>query len=348
MTLHVTHPIVPPTQEMARIAEARAMRNLAVMFADISGSTGLYESLGDARAHRVVAATLQIMTGAVQACGGRMIKTVGDALLCAYPSADDGARGAIAIQKALQGLQQVPDAGRVAVRIGFNCGPVVEAGGDVFGDSVNVAARLVHLARPQQILTTATCVEQLSPVYRTKARELQLIGVRGRDSYVPVWELPWRPEEDQTQRVLSPVRQARGGSLLRFEFRGRTWELWREGDVLTMGRDESNQVRLDGHLASRDHARIIVRNGKFVLIDHSTNGTYLLPDGGASVAMMHEEYVLSGGGKISFGNVAATASNELARYSSGTRSQPRAARSEVEVPANRAGSKPASKSGDAP
>jgi class 3 adenylate cyclase len=341
MTRNVTHPMVAPTAEMAKIAEARAIREFAVMFADIAGSTGLYESLGDARAHRVVAATLQIMTGAVQACGGRIVKTVGDALLCTYPSADDGARGAIAIQQALQGLQQVPDAGRVAVRIGFNCGPVVEAGGDVFGDSVNVAARLVQMARPQQILTTATCIERLSPEHRSKARELQLIGVRGRDSYVAVWELRWRPEEDQTQR-LSTARQARTGSLLRLEFRGLGWELWREGDVLTIGRDETSHVRLDGQLASRDHARILVRNGKFVLIDHSTNGTYLLPEGGTTIAMMHEEYVLSGSGKISFGCIAANAGSELARFSSGTRSMPRAARN-AESPAERPGAAPASK-----
>jgi hypothetical protein len=283
------------------------------------------------------------MTGAVQACGGRVVKTVGDALLCTYPSADDGARGAIAIQQALQGLQQVPDAGRVAVRIGFNCGPVVEAGGDVFGDSVNVAARLVQMARPQQILTTATCIEQFSPAHRSQARELQLIGVRGRDSYVAVWELRWRPEEDQTQRMQAPARQARTGSLLRLEFRGLGWELWREGDVLTIGRDETNHVRLDGHLASRDHARILVRNGKFVLIDHSTNGTYLLPEGGTTTAMMHEEFVLSGTGKISFGCIAANAGNELARFSMATRSQPRAVRSAESAPAERAASMPASK-----
>lgn len=110
-----------------------------------------------------------------------------------------------------------------------------------------------------------------------------------------------------------------------------------------MGRDETNELQLDGQLASRDHARILVRNGKFILIDHSTNGTYLLPEGGASVAMMHEEYVLSGSGKISFGNIAANASNELARYSSGERPLPRAARSAEEAPAKHAGATPTPK-----
>lgn len=332
--LAVTHPIIALAHETASIPLTRTMRDLAVMFADIAGSTGLYESLGDARAHRVVAAALQLMSDAVRTCAGRIVKTVGDELLCTFPSADDGARGSIAIQQALAG-RQVPQAERVAVRIGVNYGSLVEAAGDVFGDSVNVAARLVEIARPHQILTTATFVERLSPAQRSRARELELIGVRGRDSYVPVWELAWRAEDQQTQRVLSPARQARTGSLLRLEFRGRSWELWREGDALTMGRDESSHVLLDGQLASRYHARIMVRNRKFILTDHSTNGTYVLPEGGETVAVMHEEYLLEGNGEISFGRVRANAGNESLRYTSCARPSAHGAGGVEEAPAGR-------------
>jgi len=332
--LDITHPTVAPEHETTSIPGARKMHDLAVMFADIAGSTGLYESLGDARAHRVVAATLQLMTDAVEACGGRIVKTVGDELLCTYPSADDGARGSIAIQQSLHG-RQVSPAERVAVRIGVNYGTLVEAAGDVFGDSVNVAARLVEIAQPHQILTTATCVERLSPPQRAKARELELIGVRGRDSYVPVWELVWHEEEEQTQRVLAPTRRVRKGYLLRLEFRGCSWELAREGDALTVGRDEASQVRLDGEVASRYHARIQVRNRKFVLIDHSTNGTYVLPEGGETVHVMHEEYVLSGSGEIRFGRLQAGAGNESLHYASGARPPPRSAGGTEDAPAGR-------------
>jgi class 3 adenylate cyclase len=311
------------------------MRDLAVMFADIAGSTRLYEILGDTRAHRVVATTLQIMTDAVQACGGRIIKTVGDELLCTYPSADDGARGSIAIQQALFGLQ-VPEAERVAVRIGVNYGPMVEAKGDVFGDSVNVAARLVEIARPRQILATANCVEQFSPAHRAKARELQLIGVRGRTSYVPVWELLWRSEEPLTQRVFSPARQARDVFLLQLEFRGRSWELAREGDVINIGREDTSQVRLDGQLASRYHARIVVRNGRFVLIDQSTNGTYVLPEGGEAAAVRSDEYLLTGSGAISFGRLP-VAGSELLRYASRALPVARGVGGEEQAASERAG-----------
>ena len=335
MGLDVTHPRVPPQHATPLITDARTMRDLAVMFADIAGSTRLYEILGDAHTHRVVATTLQIMTDAVQACGGRIVKTVGDELLCTYPSADDGARGSIAIQQALFGLQ-VPEAERVAVRIGVNYGPMVEAKGDVFGDSVNVAARLVEIARPRQILATANCVEQFSPVHRAKARELQLIGVRGRTSYVPVWELLWRSEEPLTQRVFSPARQARKAFLLRVEFRGRSWEMGREGDALSMGREDTSQVRLDDRRASRYHARIVVRNGRFVLIDQSTNGTYVLPEGGEPVAVRSDEHVLTGSGAISFGGPPEVGT-ELLHYASRPRPVPGSALGAAQVRAARAG-----------
>jgi class 3 adenylate cyclase len=339
MVLGITRPPLAREHEEGPKPEVggRTMRDLAVMFVDIVGSTGLYESLGDARAHQLVAATLQLMTVAVQTCGGCVVKTVGDELLCTYPSADGAALGGIAIQKALIGLQ-VPNAERLAVRIGINFGPVVEAKGDVFGDSVNVAARLVRMARPQQILTTASCVERLSPAHRSEARELQLIGVRGRSNYVPVWELPWRLDEQPTQRILLPARKVREGSLLRLEFRGRGWEIWREGDVLTIGRDDSSHVRLEGELASRYHARIVVSNGKFILIDQSTNGTYVLPEGGETAALMREEYVLSGRGEISFGCIAANAGSELVRYARRARPVPVGAGNGAKVPAARAGS----------
>lgn len=334
MGLDVTHPRIPPQHGTAPVADTRSMRDLAVMFADIAGSTRLYEILGDTRAHRVVAATLQTMAEAVQACGGRVVKTVGDELLCTYPSADDGARGSIAIQQVLFGLQ-VPEAERVAVRIGVNYGPMVEAKGDVFGDSVNVAARLVEIARPRQILATANCVEQFSPAHRAKARELQLIGVRGRANFVPVWELLWRSAEPLTQRVPAPARQARKAFLLRIEFRGRSWEIGREGDALTMGREDTSQVRLDDRRASRYHARIVVRNGRFVLIDQSTNGTYVLPDDGETAAVRSDEHVLTGSGAISFGGLP-DAGTELLRYASRPRPVPGSAPGAGQAAAERA------------
>lgn len=315
MALDITHPNIELERPAPAVAEARALRELAVMFVDIVGSTGLYESLGDMRAHRLVAATLQLMTDVTQACGGHTVKSVGDALLCTYPSAAEAARGAVAIQQKLL-AQQVLAAEQVAVRVGLNFGPVVVVEGDIFGDCVNVAARLAKIAQRHQILTTATCIARLPAEHRSRTRELQLIGVRGRISYVPVWELLWRPQEPLTQRVASPAREARDGLVLRFACRGRPYELWREGDVLTLGRDPSSHVRFDNQLVSRFHARIAVRNGRFVLTDQSTNGTYVQPGSGMMVTVMREDYLLCGSGTIGLGMLPISAATESAHCAS--------------------------------
>lgn len=300
--------------------ESHNTRDLVILFADIVGSTGIYERFGDALAHQLVASTLHAMQKAVEDCGGRVVKTIGDELLCAFTTADEAALGAITIQKIIATREE---AGQepVAIRIGMNYGPVVESGNDVFGNCVNVAARLVSLASPHQILTTVLFVDRLSPDIRKDARELQRVGIRGRADYVAVWALLWRSEEE----ARSVVFHARGQyqtMQLTLEFRGRKWELGREGDFITLGRDESSHVLLDNPFSSRLHARVELRNGKFILIDLSTNGTFVRADGEQLSSVMHEEYVLNDKGVIAF-NYGSLSKSEVVAFSVHSRSSDR-------------------------
>ena len=295
-------------------------RDLVIVFADIVGSTGLYERLGDRLAHQLVASTLQAMKNAVDYSGGRVIKTIGDELLCTFTTADEAAQGAINIQKAIASHEE---AGQepVAIRIGMNYGSVVESGDDVFGNCVNVAARLVSLASPHQILTTVLFVERLSTDLRKDARELQRVGIRGRADYVAVWALLWRSEEE-ARNVVFHERGQYQGMQLTLEFRGRKWDLGREGDFITLGRDETNHVLLDNPFSSRLHARVELRNGKFVLIDLSTNGTFIRVESGQLTSVTHEEFVLEDKGIIAF-NYGSLSKSEVVTFSVHSRSSGR-------------------------
>ena len=113
----------------------------AVLFADVSGSTKLYESAGNAVAHAAVESCVNLMKQKTQAAKGRVIKTIGDEVMSAFTSADDAADAAIEMQLAISELPPVGTT-TLGIRIGFNFGPVVERDGDVFGDAVNLAARL--------------------------------------------------------------------------------------------------------------------------------------------------------------------------------------------------------------
>ena len=113
----------------------------AVLFADVSGSTKLYESAGNAVAHAAVESCVNLMKLKTQAAKGRVIKTIGDEVMSAFNSADDAADAAIEMQLAISELPPVGNT-TLGIRIGFNFGPVVNRDGDVFGDAVNLAARL--------------------------------------------------------------------------------------------------------------------------------------------------------------------------------------------------------------
>src|SRR5262245_47535095 len=125
----------------------------AVLFADVSGSTTLYERAGDAVAHGAIEACINLLRAKTTAQKGRVIKTIGDEVMAWFPTADAAADAALEMQLAIKDLPSVGDAS-LGVRIGFNYGPLVEREGDVFGQAVNVAARLAGVATKGQIITS--------------------------------------------------------------------------------------------------------------------------------------------------------------------------------------------------
>ena len=145
----------------------------AVLFADVSGSTRLYEKLGNATALDAVGRCLDLVRAACEGRGGRVVKTIGDELMTVFRSLDDTVEAAAEAQAKLSELEPVGGL-RLAMRMGFEYGPAIEADGDVYGDSVNVAARMVGLAKAGQVITSSETVAALSPWLRGRFRELDL------------------------------------------------------------------------------------------------------------------------------------------------------------------------------
>jgi hypothetical protein len=231
--------------------------SLAILFADISGSTRLYEVLGDVRARERTSRCLSILTEVIQRHGGTVIKTIGDEVMSTFPGADAAVQAACAMQESMA-AEAVPGEIALDIRIGLHYGPALVELGDVFGDAVNVAARIVALTKARQILTTRQTVEMLSPVLRA--------GTRHTDR--------------------APV----------------------------IGRGQQNDIIILDTLASRMHARIEYRRGKFVLLDQSTNGTYVLTDEGEKAYLRREEFVLRGSGVISLGRAAGPEAPEVIHF----------------------------------
>lgn len=162
------------------------MIDLSILFADVVGSTQLHQQSGEVFAHKTITAVLRQLCSIAAQNKGSVIKTIGDEVLCTFPGPCYAACAAIAMQQAVA----MGTDSQQRIRIGANCGPVlVDGGGDVHGDTVNVAARLVSLAQPGQILVTGGVVEGLPIILRTGSRFINSIIVRGREGLVDVYEI---------------------------------------------------------------------------------------------------------------------------------------------------------------
>jgi adenylate cyclase len=274
----------------------------AVLFVDICDSTRLYETLGDDVAARCVSACLQALSKLVTLPSGRVIQRRGDELMCLFDSADAAIDTACEMQEwtLRQGGRGLSE---ISLRIGCHFGPVLEAGEDIFGDSVNLAARAAAMAKATQVITTAATVERLCGRLRERVRRLGNFTVKGKSEDVTIWELMWQQTDDATQIGTHPGAQAVVMRPARLVLRYLDDELVldrQHRQTVMLGRDASCDVVIKDPRASRRHARIERRLGKFVLVDQSVNGTYVHINE-ESVLLRREELILYARGSIGFG-----------------------------------------------
>ena len=285
-----------------------------VLFADIAGSTRLYETLGHHPAQELVDRALSGMTLIAERHGGVLVKTIGDEIMCRFDSADQAVAAAIAIQTGLRD-GEIPTGRPLQVRIGLQYGPVILQNGDLFGDSVNVAARASGIAKGGQIITTRETVEALSPGLAAKTRLFDVATVKGKAEDLVIYEVLW--EEENVTRIIR-LEPSSGAGLPRQTLTLRYGEEQKRvgaGSTVVLGRAETCDLVVPSPLASRVHARIEHRRGKFILVDQSTNGTYVWTADGKEVFLRREELPLWGTGFISLGETAREGAPHRIAYS---------------------------------
>ncbi|MDP9064644.1 MAG: adenylate/guanylate cyclase domain-containing protein, partial [Pseudomonadota bacterium] len=253
---------------------------VAILFADVVGSTKLYEVLGDLRARDMVGTCIEVMRSATDQNHGTVIKTMGDEVMATFPTADDALNAAAQMQKqiSVHPLLKVGEQA-VAIRIGCHYGAVVLENRDIFGSAVHTANRMTSQAKAGQIITTATVVELLSKEWRASVRQIDIATLKGRSSEMALFEALWQAD-DVTSMVPAIDITAREGSrqVLRLILRFQGQEIAVTGGrpSVTLGRAEENDLVIKGNLISRLHARVEISRHKFILIDQSTNGTFVV------------------------------------------------------------------------
>jgi class 3 adenylate cyclase len=291
---------------------------VTILFADVVGSTQLYEAMGDEGARETVQKCVNIMKEATEQYGGSVIKTMGDEVMSTFPSADDAMNAGSQMQKRITNNDQLTDGGiPVSIRIGCHYGPIVVEDRDIAGLAVHTANRMTSQAKAGQIITTAVTVEQLSGEWRALVRQIDIARMRGQSNEVGVFEVLWQPEE--ATRMLPSIKlessEQRPSLILRLQFGGKEVVLEEDGQSkATLGRADENDLVIKGKLISRIHARVEISKRHITLTDESTNGTFIQRDDGEEFYVRRDTAELSGSGIISLGRVASKGSDLAINY----------------------------------
>ena len=299
---------------------ARVTEHMAVLFADVSDSSSLYRTLGDTAAHDLVNACLTLISEEVVRRNGRIIKTIGDEIMCVFPRADDAVLAASEMQAQvdLKRFGKEP----VKIHIGLHYGPVLVEGDDICGYTVNAAAYLSAVAGPEQILTTGAVERALPAELRNCLRPIFRAVLKGSVEESIVFQVLWQRDAADvasggpgTQDFL-PADE--GGLLL--THRDQTLRLdFRRRDV-TIGCDRECDLVVEEESASRHHAGIRLLRTHFYLFDHSVNGTFVTLQGGEEVHVLHGQLLLEGAGSLTPGRSARDGAAEIITFSRDRRS----------------------------
>lgn len=289
---------------------------LAVLFADISGSTSLYDKLGDELARRLIAGCMAVMTREMSAHGGTLIKTIGDEIMCTFPTALAAFEAACAMQNAVEKARPGGSGHPMYIRVGFHYGDVIREEGDVYGDTVNVAARVTSITRARQIMATRAATDTLPAELRGRVRQIMRAELRGKQEALDVLQVLWEQDDTMATRIGLPQfrkpADIRNELLLRYRQQTVTLNEERRGVVL--GREDSCDIVISSNFASRQHARIELSFTKFTLTDHSSNGTYVRFSDGQVIQLAREQIALHGSGSISLGESFSDDPTELIEF----------------------------------
>jgi adenylate cyclase len=278
-----------------------------ILFADVSGSTRLFETKGDIEARRLIAMVLAALSDICVQHNGRVIKTIGDEIMCTIPTAIEGILAAVDMQRKMaRDINFVRE--NLAIRIGLHHGDALEENGDVYGDAVNTAARMASLAKREQIVTTQSTA-RVSSGKMPETRSLGKARVNGKLFALDIVDVIWQEDTAGMTTVQTAVRvgdvpgmvEEAKVAKMTLRHRGKLIELTQNSEPFMMGRETTNGLTVEADWVSRSHVQIEFKRGHFMLIDRSTNGTFLKQGQEEELKVHRDEMHLRKSGTISMG-----------------------------------------------
>jgi class 3 adenylate cyclase len=249
--------------------------DLTIMLADVADSVRYYEEWGDQQAHDNIVMCLKIMAQIIESNNGRVIEIVGDEIMSTFDSPDAAFGVACKIQKRLSSNSQL----NLGVRIGIHAGMTGVEKGHPFGDTVNVAARMVGLAKTGQVILSEQVYVRLSEGNKSRSLYFNDVFIKGKSKPYIIYQMVWDQLEMTILRPLASNgkqknRRRQIKSICLVYKQTQQWVSAGKSELL-VGRGKQCGLLVDTSTASRVHATIGFDGKKFALFDRSTNGTYI-------------------------------------------------------------------------
>ncbi len=290
-----------------------------VVFADLVGSTRIFERLGDETASRLVTELTSDLSKVFEAHHGRVVKLLGDGLFVVFPQEGDAVAACVAIQTRLHQSPIRPGGlgHAIQMQMGVESGEVVEIDGDCYGDAVNSAARLADLAGAEQILTTQKVKDGLPRILQASLRGLGPMYLRGKNDVTEVYRIEWLAGRDADATIMgASIQVPQRSQHLEVSGFGQHLRVSPGSEKVAIGRAATANLSINDSRVSRVHATVEWRGGQFVLCDASSFGTWVYAGSQAdAVVLRRTECYLVGQGEIALGGERGVDDVPMLRYS---------------------------------
>ena len=291
---------------------------MTILFADVADSVALHDSLGDIVAHEKIVACLERMSDIISQHHGRVVETIGDEIMCAFDTPDQALHAACAIQVVLKNNVNY----NLNVRVGFNHDVTNIDAGHPFGDPVNMAARMVNLAKAGQIIISEQAYRNLSPQCQSHTRHFNRMLIKGKQEPCDVYEVLW--DRDDSTIKFNNVDEEQYNrfttTTVRIAYKKMEKCIQLNDNRLTIGRGANCDIQVFTDVASRLHATIKTAQGKIIFSDESTNGSFVRtrPGNRASddldLYLHHQDWIMESSGTISLGEPISETSKHLIHF----------------------------------
>ncbi len=272
-------------------------REVSILLADVTGSTSLYDKTSNSEALAQIQNYLGQIRRIVSSEGGNFIHSKGDDVLCTFKEP----LGAINAARAILTKNQRSN---LTIHAGLHHGEIIKTEDDIYGDCVNVCARLASLANPGEVLLSQLFVDQLSKPQQGSLRVLDDIKFKGKDEAIRVYSMQAESTSQHTEvGVLTFVSGDIGSGvepevIVELTYKGQVYSS-SESSSVTIGRSDENDLVVAQPWVSRQHATISVMRNKAQLVDRSSGGTYITMGKNPELPALRETVLLIGSGTIS-------------------------------------------------